>query len=78
MNESDFLWYLDDGPKTRTRTIGKSKIQTPIHEILTSRAIEGLASSAVTYNQPSNVQSEALVNRIHEIMDLIDSEIKED
>lgn len=78
MNESDFLWYLDDETEPRTRTIGTSKNQIPVHEIVTSRGIEGLASSAVTYNQPSNVQSEALVKRIHEIIALIDSEIKED
>jgi hypothetical protein len=77
MNDLDHLWLLDSNSNSTKTTIGTSKIRTPISEIVTSRALEGIASAAVTYNKPANITSESLVKRINEIINLIDTEIKE-
>jgi hypothetical protein len=78
MSESNHIWFLDAGAKFTHTPIGSSKVSTSINEILSSRQLEGVVSSAVSYNEPANIQSQALVKRIKEILSLIDSEIKEE
>lgn len=75
MNKSDHQWLLDGRTTIPHNTIGNSKVSTTITEIVSSRLLEGLASTAVSYNGPANIQSTALVNRIHEILTEIDKEI---
>lgn len=75
MNKSDHLWLLDADAKVSRTAIGNSKVSTSITEIVSSRLLEGVGSMAVSYNAPANIQSAALVRRIHEILDEIESEI---
>ena len=76
MNDSKHLWLLDKNEDSYKIEIGTSKLSAPLDEILTSRKLEGLLGNAITLNKAANLQSEALHNRIHEILDLIDAEIK--
>lgn len=75
IKSSDQSWMLDNDKNTTRSTIGSSKNSVPIHEIINNRELEGLVSEAITYNRPANVQSRALVKRINEIIELIESEI---
>ena len=77
MNESKHLWLLNNNPNSHKLDIGESKLSSPLSEILTSKELESIASGAIGFNNSANLQSEALVNRINEILDLIDNEIKE-
>jgi hypothetical protein len=77
IKSSDQNWLLDNDNNTTRSTIGNSKYSVPIDEIINSRKLEGLVSEAITYNRPANVQSEALFNRINEIIELIESEIND-
>lgn len=77
LNESRQTWLLDDNANAIKTAIGNSKKSVSVNEIINNRELEGLVSEAITYNQPANVQSEGLVKRINEIIDLIDSEIIE-
>ena len=76
MKDSDHIWMLDDNFNASENTIGTSKLSTPVVEIVASKELEGVVSNAITFNKPANSQSEALVNRINEIITLIDAEIK--
>jgi hypothetical protein len=75
MNQSDHIWLLDADAKTPHPTIGNSKVSTAIIEILSSKLLEGVVANAVNYNEPANIQSAALVRRIHEILNEIEKEI---
>lgn len=75
IKSSDQSWMLDNDKNTTRSTIGSSKNSVPIHEIINNRELEGLVSETITYNRPANVQSRALVKRINEIIELIESEI---
>ncbi|WP_445385794.1 DUF6090 family protein [Robiginitalea sp. IMCC44478] len=77
MNDSEHLWLLDRNEESFKVEIGTSKLGAPVNEIVTSRKLEGILGSAITLNKAANMQSEALSNRIQEILDLIESEIKE-
>lgn len=77
LNDVDHTWLLDNNLKDYKKEIGKSKLSSPITEIVTNRKLESMASSAISYNISANIQSEALVKRINEIMNLIDSAIIE-
>jgi hypothetical protein len=77
MNDSKHLWLLDNNPNSYKIEIGTSKLGAPLNEILTSRTLEGNIGSAITLNKSANLQSEALRNRIQEILDLIEAEIKD-
>ena len=57
--------------------IGNSKLGAPINEILTNKKLESIIGTGISLNKSANVQSQALRNRIHEILALIDEEIKE-
>lgn len=77
MNDSKHLWLLDKNEDSYKIEIGTSKLSAPLDEILSSRKLEGILGSAITLNKAANLQSEALHNRIQEILDLIEAEIKE-
>ena len=51
--------------------------QTSIIEIINNRDIEGNVSEAISYNKLANTQSVALIKRISEIIELIESEIND-
>ncbi len=75
MSQSDHIWLLDADAKTPHPSIGNSKVSTAIIEILASKLLEGVVANAVNYNEPANIQSTALVKRIHEILAEIEEEI---
>ncbi|MGB5378859.1 DUF6090 family protein [Muriicola sp.] len=77
MNDSKHPWLLDHNEESYKIEIGTSKLGAPLNEILSSRKLEGILGSAITLNKAANLQSEALQNRIKEILDLIQAEIKE-
>jgi len=77
MNDSKHLWLLDNNEESFKIEIGTSKLGAPLNKILTSRKLEAMLGLAVTLNKGANLQSEALRNRIQEILDLIEAEIKE-
>ena len=77
MNDSKHLWLLDNNEDSYKIEIGTSKLAAPLDEILTNRKLEAMLGSAITLNKAANLQSEALRNRIQEILDLIEAEIKE-
>lgn len=77
INDSNHLWLLDNNEDSYKIEIGTSKLGAPLTEILTSRKLEAMLGNAITLNKAANLQSEALLNRIQEILDLIEAEIKE-
>ena len=77
MNDSKHPWLLDHNEESFKIGIGTSKLVAPVNEIVTSRKLEAILGSAIILNKGANLQSEALRNRIQEILDLIQSEIKE-
>ena len=77
MNDSEHLWLLDNNPNSFKIEIGTSKLGAPLNEILTSKKLESVIGNAITLNKSANLQSEALRNRILEILNLIEGEIKE-
>jgi type II secretory pathway pseudopilin PulG len=77
MNDSNHRWLLDNNEESYKIEIGTSKLGAPLNEVLTNRKLEGILGSAITLNKAANLQSEALHNRIQEILDLIQSEIKD-
>jgi hypothetical protein len=77
LNSSAQTGLLDDNSNVMETVIGNSKNSSSIHEITNSRDIEGIVSEAISYNKLANTQSVALVKRISEIIELIESEIND-
>lgn len=75
INDSRHLWLLDNNPNSYKMEIGTSKLGAPLNEILANKKLESIISSGISLNKSANVQSEALRNRILEILDLIKAEI---
>ena len=75
MNEQDHLWLLDKNQNSFKIKIGKSKLGAPLKEILTNKNLEGFLGNAITMNKSANLQSEALHNRISEILDISEIEL---
>ncbi|MBC2838153.1 DUF6090 family protein [Robiginitalea sp. SC105] len=75
INDSKHLWLLDKNEESYKIEIGTSKLGAPLNEILSSRKLEAVPGSAITLNKAANLQSEALRNRILEILELIEAEI---
>lgn len=75
-NNLNVDWQLDQSMDMKKIAIGKSRHNTTVSEIASSKELEGLASYAITYNSAANLESETLRKRIEEIISLIDSEIK--
>ena len=77
VNSNNQSGMLDENSYVIETVIGSSKNSSSIHEITNSRDIEANVSEAISYNKLANAQSEALVNRINEIIELIESEIND-
>ncbi len=75
MNEQDHLWLLDKDANSLKIKIGKSKLGATLNEILTNKNLEGVLGNAITINKAANLQSEALHNRIRDILDIIEIEL---
>nr|WP_321222560.1 DUF6090 family protein [uncultured Psychroserpens sp.] len=75
MNDLNHNWLLDKSQQDYKKEIGKSQLSSPIEEILSNKNLESMASSAITYNTSANLQSDALVKRINEIIELINASI---
>ena len=78
INDSKHPWLLDHNEESFKIKIGASKLGAPLNEILSSRKLEAILGNAIILNKGANLQSEALRNRIQEILDLIEAEIKTD
>jgi hypothetical protein len=76
MNDISHIWLLDNNPKQSKREIGTSKLSASLIEIVSSKNLESMASNAIGFNTSANLQSQALVKRINEILSLIDESIK--
>jgi len=77
LSDTEHTWLLDKDLMDYKTEIGNSKLSAPIDEIITNKGLESMAANAVTFNISANYQSKALLRRINEIIDLIDSEIIE-
>ena len=71
------IYILDQQKNSRfsTRQIGKSKKALPINEILNNYELEGILTTAITFNNVANLQSAALKDRMQRILDLIDTQL---
>lgn len=69
------IFILDESMNV-VHKIGTSKKAPNVEIILANVELEGLASTALTWSQYGNMQSLALRNRIVEIINLLDREIK--
>ena len=77
INDLEMNWTLEGSTKLEKRDIGASKQGASVEEIAGSKELEGLVSAAITYNSSANLESQALRQRILEILSLIDKEIEE-
>jgi len=75
VNDTEHIWLLDDNKKRLEIPPGNSQNTVSKNDIISNKELEGMASSAIIYNHSANAQSEALVIRIKQIIDLIDHEI---
>ena len=76
-NDLDLDWQLEGERAMEKQSIGKSRKPASVEEISGSKELEGLVSFAITYNTAANLESESVVSRIHEILELIEGELKE-
>jgi hypothetical protein len=76
MNDISHIWLLDNNQKQYKREVGTSKLSASLIEIVSSKNLESMASNAIGFNTSANLQSQALVKRINEILSLIDESIK--
>jgi hypothetical protein len=56
--------------------IGKSKKRPDLEKIINNPEIESIVARAITSNYLTNLQSHALKNRINDILNLLNQEIK--
>jgi hypothetical protein len=77
VNSHNKSGLLDENSYVNETVIGSSKNSSSILEIINNRDIEGNVSEAISYNKLANTQSVALVKRISEIIELIESEIND-
>ena len=76
-NDQDQLWLLDHNVNPKISDVGASKFSLPI-QLLLSRDIESFAASAISLNTAANLQSESLMARINEIIELLENDIIEE
>jgi len=77
VNSHNQSGLLDENSYVNETVIGSSKNSSSILEIINNRDIEGNVSEAISYNKLANTQSVALIKRISEIIELIESEIND-
>jgi len=75
-NDSNNLNYMQDKKLGGTFSLKKSNKSPSVKEILTNKKLEGILANAVIINQGVNWESQARVNQIKKILDLIENEIK--
>jgi hypothetical protein len=76
MNASEHNWLLDKNSNSFKSEIGISKLSATLNEILISKNLESVISASIVFNRGANLQSEALRQRILQILELIADEIK--
>lgn len=74
-NMGDPFFLLDNNTDNLELNLGHSFNKISAEDITTNIELEGVASSAVSYNQLCNIQSQSLKNRINEILELIRMEL---
>ncbi|SFN69270.1 hypothetical protein SAMN04487989_102468 [Bizionia echini] len=75
VNNTEHIWLLDDNKKKLEIPSGNSQNTVSKIDIIDNKELEGMASFAIIYNHSANAQSEALIIRIKQIIELIDKEI---
>ena len=68
-------FHLDQGTKTKFE-IGNSKIDKDFSELLANSDFEGIVANCASMSKLTNSQSSSLRNRIVEILNLIEKELK--
>lgn len=68
--------YIIDRSLNEKLNIGRSKKTPSIEKVINNPEIESIMARAITSNYLTNLQSHALKNRISEILNLLDKEIK--
>ena len=74
-NEDNPIYILDNETSSKL-IIGKSKKTPKSQEILNNMELEGIVTNAITFNHVGNLQSISLRNRILEILEILNKEIK--
>ena len=74
-NMGDRLFLLDKNTDDPNLILGHSYKKIKVEDIITNIELEGVISSAVSYNKLGNLQSQALKNTILEILELIRAEL---
>ena len=77
INNLEADWAIDKSARLEKQDIGPARKPPSIAEITADSDLEGLMSAAITYNATANLESYALRERIQEILELIEGEIKE-
>ena len=77
INDLEADWAIDDSARLKKRDIGPARNLPSVAEIAADSDLEGLMSAAITYNATANLESQALHQRIEEILSLLDQEIQE-
>ncbi|MDH3697048.1 MAG: DUF6090 family protein [Flavobacteriaceae bacterium] len=72
----DGNWMLDEYKANTALDLGNSNMNTTVMDILSSVRLEGIISNAVSINNAGNIESESLKNRIQNILELIERELK--
>lgn len=75
-NELNHTWILDENQQSTKVKIGNSKFSASVEELLNNKGLESMTALAINYASSANKQSEGLVNRIHEIIELTDRSIE--
>ncbi|MBN7815814.1 DUF6090 family protein [Algoriphagus pacificus] len=76
VNDTEHNWLLDKNSNSFKSEIGISKLSAPLNEMLINKELESMISASIVFNRGANLQSEALRQRILEILELIAEEIK--
>lgn len=76
--DQDQIWLLDHEVNPKISDIGTSKFSVSNEFLTKSKDIEGFASSSISLNTAANLQSQTLLERIDEIINLLEKEIIED
>ena len=76
INSLEADWAIDKSARLEKQDIGPSRYPPSLAEIAADSDLEGLTSAAITYNATANLESYTLRERIIEILELIEGEIK--
>jgi hypothetical protein len=74
--DKDLPICILDRSLTEKLHIGKSKKRPDLEKVLNNPEIESIIARAITSNYLTNLQSLSLKNKINEILNLINAEIK--